>query len=446
MYREKIKNTILIVLIVLSIMQTAILWLGDSSGLNFLRRTNDEVKLMPIYPETTWVTLGEGTMADQIESTAEYTSRQYNRLVEELQSILQEQVKPSDLVKMPVVNWGDLLSIKGIWYDYGIPVTIDEIAGSKGEKFKSIPPINYIFLKASDSRGSSGQIFFINEQENIGYQANLKIHLTDIAKIIEAFTANRKLDDVTYQATITSNINGFIKENTFVPASVPLEYDVLQVSHPIKGDEAQRGAELEEYLGGFFESQMVKVEQKPDGSMSLLEPGKTRLVYKPNGMIEYLNLRTNRNQDKMTRIEGYNVALAFLEGSRSIPTSLKKHLYLTDIEVKNGEYTYSFDLMYDGYKVRLSDQLKQQLGIDSILQLTVSNQQIVSGRWILIEIDKAQERIPQSKAILQEGYREPIDKMLDQMQTTTPAAIVFEALECVYVLDHIEGIVGMKWS
>ncbi|MGL4737403.1 MAG: hypothetical protein ACRCW2_08130 [Cellulosilyticaceae bacterium] len=440
------KNTILVLLIVACIIQTAMLWLGDSSGLNFLHKKDMAGKLGPIYPESTWITRGEGTLAYQVEGTTEYTSRQYDRLVEALQGVVTEMIKPKDLVKLGEVNWGELLAAKGIWYEYALPISLEEVAGIKGERFKGMMPVDTLFLRLADLRGTAGQLYLINASEGVGYQAELKGGLGDLAKIIEAYTENKSREAITYQATITSNVKDYITSNTFVPVKVPLEYDVLQVYNPIVMDDAFKIRCIEEYVDGLFQNPLIKtVDERSDGSIILSEQA-TMIVYKPNGMLEYINLATNRTEEKMSRIEGYNVAMKFITESDSVPSTMKKHFYLSDIQGKEGEYTYYFGLNYGGYQVRLSYGMQQALGTDAVLQITAKGNQIVGGKWLLAEIGRPAEYQGQTTGVLQEGYTDPIDQMLEQSATTTSGTIVFEALECVYVMDSMDGKMHLKWS
>lgn len=433
-------------LIVLCIVQTAVLWLGNSSGLNFLHKKEGATQLVPIYPQATWITRGEGTLAYQVEGTTDYTSKQYDRLAESLQGVLVEMIRPKDLVKMNEVNWGELLAAKGIWYEYGIPVSLEEVAGLKGEYFKGMMPIDMAFLRLADLRGTSGQLYLINTVEGVGYRAEIKGDLTDIAKIIAAYTENKSKDAITYQATITSNVKDYITSNTFVPVKVPLEYEVLQVYNPISEDEASKVRCIEEYVDGLFQNPLIKtVDEREDGSIILSEQA-TMIVYKPNGMLEYINLATNRTEEKMSRIEGYNVAMQFITDSESIPITMKKHFYLSDIQGKEGEYTYSFGLNYGGYQVRLGQAIQQILGTDAILQITAKGNQVIGGKWLLAEIGRPDAYEGQTMGALQEGYTEPIDKMLEQVTTTTPGVIVFDGLECVYVMERMEGKMHLQWS
>lgn len=446
MYKEKMKNTILVMLIVLCIVQTAMLWLGDSSGLNFLHKNNRIEKLIPIYPESTWITRGEGTLAYQVESTVDYSSRQYDRLVEMLQSVLSDMLKPSDLVKLPELSWAELLSTKGIWYEYAMPTTVEELAGIREERFKGIPTVDTVFLKLSDMRGTTGKLYLINAKEGLAYQADLKGNLTDIAKIVEAFTENKSTEVMSYQATITSNVKDYIQDNTFVPVKVPLQYEVLQVYNPIQADEDYRLRTLEEYVDGLFTNPLIKtVDHRSDGSIILSEQ-KAMIVYRPNGVLEYINLATNRTEEKMSRIEGYNVAMQFIMESESVPITMKKHFYLMAIDGKDGEYTYSFGLNYGGYKVRLTSEMAEGIGMDGILQVSAKNNQITGGKWLLVEIGRPMDYQGETLAYLEEGYTEPIDKMLEVRATTTPGMIVFDELECVYIMDHIDGKMHLGWS
>lgn len=261
------------------------------------------------------------------------------------------------------------------------------------------------------------------------------------------FSSEKTGKAVTYQATITSNVRDFVERNTFVPATVPLEYELLPVYNPIVGDESQRVGQLEEYMDSFFDNPLLKtVDARSDGSIVLSEKMKTMMIYKPNGTMEYANLNATRNGEKMTRIEGYNLAIEFLRENNGIPMSVRKHLYLTDIEQTDTEYSYIFDMIYEGYKVKLSPKLQRELGMEHFVKITVKNNQVISAKWALFEIGRDASDFNDVTGILIDGYVEPLNKMIEYGQMTTSSMVTFETVESVYLMESLDGYMRLQWG
>lgn len=445
MKKNNLKILLLIVLIITSIIQTSLLWLGDMPSHNFLESTSAQVT--PILPENIFRNKGDPfTVSYRIDEG----SGEYERFVKELSGMLAKYAKTAKLSPVEPLDWESILAMQGVLYEYTIPVSLDELATTK-VGIDEVGYINNVFLTLEDSIGNKAKLYLINETDNSCYELEITGEFSDLVKIYNGFNIEAVSDSITkYQPSAKSvNISRYIDGNVFMPLtseSVPLEYEVLKLINPIDIYEDNKQIVLDKYTSELFKKPILKeIEYREDGSVVFTESMKSIVIYRPAGVIEYVNLDVTRADKVMSMLEGYNIATAFIQNSSAIPDSMRSRLYLTNIIQVDKEYTFNFDLKYDGYKVILSPVVKEKLGLKHMVELTVKDGQIIGGKWSIRELQTVSNYEEISMKEIKIGYGDPINKMYAGLQEGQETPLL-EDIATVYEVQDLDKEIEMKWG
>ena len=452
--KEIIKSILLGILIITCIIQTTILWLGGIPGQNFFRQVEGGLK--GIKPFAVWILKpsasnagGTSSFAYQLDRTVDHTKRHYERLILELQVVLKSQTTNyKKLQQKQEVDWDKLFSMPSICYEYTLPLTIGEISGGSITGVSGIEKVDMVLMNSTTKFEKNVIIYFINTSEEIMYQLEVIGDFSEFQKIYAYFTREEMLKSITkYQPSAISNVKEYIRGNAFMPigsTNMPIEYDLLKVSNAINLNSSYGMKELEKYVNDFFVNPVVKkIDYEEDGSVVFTEQSRNIVIYNPKGLIEYINLSPRPSSTPMTRLEGYNVAVDFINETDAIPSNMKENLYLSRIDQKDYEMTYFFDMAYEGYKVALSKSVKEALEIESLVEITIKNNQIINCSIGTLEFEPKRVGDETRKAKLKSAYVDPINDALETLLKDGDRDIVFEDTETVYLVSDLNETVYM---
>jgi hypothetical protein len=184
---------------------------------------------------------------------------------------------------------------------------------------------------------------------------------------------------------------------------------------------------------------LKEIDKKEDGSVIFSENMRAIVKYETKGTLEF-NITSANEETNLTSVERLTMVMQFIKECTGIPDYLKEGIYLNSIINKGEAYIYKFDYKSKGFSVHLTDEIKQQLGLDHILQITIKNNQIVSGKWSVLKISSNMTR-PQKDRILR-GFGEIIDNLYGISTSDTKP---LDMLECKYIMDTTEGNIKLNW-
>lgn len=445
MKKNRLRVLLLIMLMITSIIQTSMLWLGDTSSHNFLESNSSQV--VPILPENIFRNKGDPfTVSYRIDES----SREYQRFVKELSRMLVKYARIADTPMIEPLEWEKILSMQGVLYEYAIPVSLDELATTK-LGLDDIGFINHVFLTPDDSMGNKVKLYLINSAENVCYRLELTGDFTDLIKLYNGFNIEHAGDGVIkYQpSTKAMNISRYIEGNVFMPLtseSVPLAYERLRLVNPVDVYEDNKQIVLDKYTSELFNKPILKeIEYREDGSVVFTESMKSVVIYNPKGSLEYVNLDLSRSDKVMTMLEGYNIATRFIQSSSAIPESIRDRLYLTNIIRVDKAYTFSFDLRYNGHKMILDPEVKEQLGLEHMVELTIKDAQMIGGKWSIRELQTISGYGDIGMNVIKRGYGDPINKMYAGLQEGQEIPLL-EDIATVYEVQDLDKPIELKWG
>lgn len=447
------KLSIMSILIVLGIVQTALLWLGPLPSQNFFKPTQSRYK--GIEPSGVWLLKpsasnagGVSSFAYRIDHTIDETKREYEHLVGKMQGIVEQLERDSNKIKFKnqEVDWQRIFSKPSIVYEYEVPLELSDIAGL-AKSAQSLGKIDTLVLQANNGFSREIEIYLISTQDQQMYHTTLVGDFKEVEKIYSYYTVDEILSNITkYQPSSISNISQYIKGNAFMPIAsqhTPIAYEMIKISNPIEKSEYNL-QELEKYVNDFFVNPLLKDSQiKEDGTVIFTEKDKNVVMYHKEGVLEYINLAPDKFSTQ-TILTGYYEAMNFIEKTEALTDRVKKGLYLERIEETNQGSTYYFNTSFNGYKVRLSEGVKKELGVEALLAITVKNNQITNCILPILELKVVNKGVYEQKGKLTTEYVEPINKALADEVENNEEHRVFEDVDTSYVITTTDGICYMK--
>lgn len=446
--RERMKLILLGALIIIAVIQTGMLWLGGMSGHNFLKQT---IKYEPIMPTNIWFvetsnsnTGVPGALAYRLDDTTGNEKREYERLIGELSKLMDRQNEEGNVQKTDGVDWVKLLSMPSVIYEYEFPIDIASITGESQNKWIK-EKIDHVIIYSKNKFEKEAALFLVNSEEDFMYELSVVGTFDDIEKIYKVLTADDlKRHIMAYQPSATID-KVRLAGNSFLPTSSKetlLNYEVLTSYNPIDLSREEGYEKLESRINGLFISPLVKERVHQGENVIYTEDMKTLVVYRPEGVIEYLNLAPRQLQTGTSMLKGYNVALEFIERVQVMPKSIADNLYLADVKQKGLDFTYSFNMMYEGYRLQLSEEMQASLGMDALVQVVVRGKDVIEAHFSTLEVVPKEVEF---KA-LNTHYLEPIDKMYTLFEKQGIEDFMIDHLELVYLLEGIGEDIDMTWG
>lgn len=448
-HKQRFKMILLGCLVVATIIQTGILWLGSMSSHTFLKQ---DARYEPIMPINIWLveTSNNNTgisnaLAYRLEDTIGNEKREYERLTSELSRMMQHYNEDENLTKIEGVDWTRLLSMPSIIYEYEVPIGIEAIIGETYPK--SIKDtIDHVIIYSKNKFQKEATLFLVNSEADFMYEFSVLGTFNDLEKIYKAVTSDDlKKHIMAYQPS--AGIDKVqLRGNVFLPTSSQealVTYDVLTSYNPIDLSTDEGYSLLEHKINGLFVSPLIKEKQDHgDGSVVYTENMKSLVTYKPEGVVEYLNLSPTQSQTVTSVLGGYNMALDFMREIDTIPESVKPYLYVAKIDQKGQEITFHFNMTYKGYRVQLSETIQKKLGTESLVKVTVKGSDVIGATICTFEIEPK----PMEVKDLESHYLEPMDKMYSLLQKQGIEDFMIENLELVYLLEDLEDDMDMIWG
>lgn len=447
--KQRFKTILLGCLIAATVIQTGILWLGGMSSHTFLKESTSAKPIMPIniwIVETSNNNTGvSNALAYHLDDTTGNEKREYERLTNELAKMIGKYHTDKEATKIQGVDWTRLLSMPSIIYEYEVPIGIREITGESNKSLIT-DTIDHVILYSKSKFQGDATVVLVNEQEGFMYELHVMGTFNDIEKIYKTITSEELKNHIMpYQpSAIIDKVK--LKGNIFLPTSTDetlTRYDVLTSYNPIDLNTDEGYVMLENRINGLFKSPLVKERQiHPDGAVVYTENANSLVMYKPIGVIEYLNLAPKQTKNITSVLDGYNMAMEFLTRTDVIPKSVEPNLYVSNIEQTGQEITYSFNMTYQGYRVQLTGNMQKALGTDALVEVTVKGTDILSATISTLEI----ERKNLESKDLNTHYLEPMDKMYSILQKQGIEDFMIENLELVYLLKGIEEDIDIVWG
>lgn len=391
MRKNDIINRLIVFLAITAIYQTSTLWLNQTSGKTFASFISDSATFFNQQKEETNVLLATRYaigIGDGFYSLYYPDNVGESFFLEETNDILNEILSDRTVVfHKGTANWKELLKSTTVILQYDFLVKgIDYLANYSNLKDNQIPnEFDYLIIVPADSLGGDSKAYFINSEtdETVSYSTNKSQTASNFYTNL-----NRTSEELTYISTSEKMNSSILDRNIFLPqwANLPHHYYPIKEVTVFGESGAVDQIFLESVVENFFSNFSVNWNNSNEVDSFLFSDNETVVRYNQNSqMIEYFNYSAYGNSSKQTSLlDGYELSCQFLKND----ISLKTDIYLSNISRNNEETIYFFDYVVDDMPVILSADIKEKIGSDYAMSVTVKSDVVKNYKRYMVNYEK----------------------------------------------------------
>lgn len=388
---NKMKNFVIIALVITAVYQTGRLWLEDITGHNlfytlFSVQDRDSLSQGNSYammrPEALVLCYGNK------KYTKLMTGSDYEAFLQQGDSLMKSSLKNSAYLGETEADWQSYVSQKALLYQFAFPVQAAEytkVFGTETEGDNSGRFFDAVSILPGRTSAEETKLYFIYTAENKAYGYRL-------AKSKEADALYYALEE--YQQNQNEKLfylyareNGFhlFAPDVFLPQWIDTSY-----SYPLytssKSFEENGKADLgllEDGIIGFFGGNLPGWNTKDEGSY-IFSSDTTVVKYFLSGVLEYYNYSSAEGTKTQTLLSAYNACIQFLKKD----TTLKNSIYLSGIRADEGGLVLQFDYTVEQFPVSLSKEIQDKVGMTHSIELLVRNNMVKKYRRYAVSLQK----------------------------------------------------------
>ncbi len=377
MTKNKFINLVIVALAFLAVVQTGGLWLSQTQSHNlfysafnsfFTAGSDLTENYRPIEAESYAIGTGDN----------QYTlfrSGENDRLLNAAEKAISSALESGSKNSSGVLNWS-ILSGKNIVITYPFAISSAEFAkGFSSANDEKIGLDNFSLIVITPSfSDDSIYITFVNS----GEQDFSSLALVDknIAASLRSVIDSSESKDITYISSAQSGFNIF-KTNVFLPQWTDTQYSYPSVK-VVNSCSDQSGAtsptSIKQMVQPFFEPSKADGSSIDKSGVYLFYSDEIVVKYYPNGILEYFSYE--KSAESQTLASAYDACIKFIEKDTSIDTSY----FLTDAEVTTEGLVFRFNYSVNGIPVELNEKLKEELGVESAIEVVVNNNTVKKYR------------------------------------------------------------------
>lgn len=390
---NKMKNFVIIILVVTAVFQTGKLWLEDSISHNFFYTVfsyfkNDNVKpnekLNIIEPGK--IAIGYGNKKFDLLYTWSG-----NNIVESSNKIIGEVINKGTFDVKENINWKNYLENRVVIYYFPFEVSAIEYAKAFGNKVKNftskVSAFDHIILLPKTSERKEVSLCFINSGDNEAYKFSIDSSEDISSEIDKAY--NQKNSDLTYVSTMQRDFHIF-KEDVFMPqwTGERFYYNAVMAKNPYEYENAVNTQLLEPDIDRFFTNFATKRNDYDGDTKTYIFSDENNIVkYYETGVLEYYNYSAAESYGEQTLSRAYTACMEFL---KTVP-NIKNKYYLKNVEFKSEGLVFYFDYEINGFPVVISEALKEKTGIDSAIEVVIKNNTVKKYKQIAFSFEQYNE-------------------------------------------------------
>lgn len=352
---EKIKNIILIVLILSSTILTYRLWFNDHNLFSILgvfshSKVTHQNGLELVYlPPRILVNLGESSHVVIRANYPEYSHLQKEG-VKIIKSILQNQ-------KYEVVDgaaWNGLLSSKSILFGYNVQLNtnlMQKLFNTNNSFLNNIETLKDILVVQDSSVSDNLKCYVRDEKQNKIYKFQFNYNDTNLSNLITQIE-NKNLDNYVTGYEVK---NKLLKDDVlFLLSDSILPEKLINLSNEVNIDS---NSDVHNFAERFFDKfNVVKSVEYKDNTKTktvqkeFIDRKRILKIYE-NGLVEYMSAEVPDDKTQVDLYTALKRALEFAGRSSDFP----QNLYISEIkEPSSSDYIFDFDYSIDGFEVKIN--------------------------------------------------------------------------------------------
>ena len=374
-----IKNIAILLIVILTFIQTDRLWFGSasSSGLftSFFSPGNiavDSAALQSLSkPCRLIANRGGNTFA------VRYTDIQASVPKQQIDKAMQSLFAEGSFVGARTLDWRSLLPRSGFILEYRFDMPSEAFTESYGQKMGLLTSRLKNFQHVVICPEDKGVAFvFADDTAQMGYEFNITDENQSRQLLLAMDAMATENPGLYYFATslIGSLDSQLFADNVFVPkwaGEVRLYPNVLAINPYMEGGGLLID-KVEKKIDVFFDSpSAIRKHPIDTGSDKIYNynDANTVVKYYPSGVLEYDNYKAYGGQSAVSFATAYAVAVAFAQRD----PVLINDFYLEEYTVDGNEWVLYFDFTIQGFPIILSEAASQAVGMSHPLEITVVN-------------------------------------------------------------------------
>lgn len=434
MYFSKWKNFIITFLIFLAIYQTTRLWFENFSFHSFFYLIENKNDKANIQKDTKYVT--ESIL---INTGNNKFIRKYNNISKtDYKKMFDEAIylclKKGEFNYIKNFDIKQILDTRSVIYTYDFMLKgedVENIFGIKGGHISKIKQLDTIIIVPDITDKFNIKTIFLNSKTSEAYEikANKEVLAENVFNIITDFSII-ELQDLYFVSSEQIGVELF-STNQFLPKIKDGYVDIqgVEAINPLEKDGGVLLSESESYVDIFFENPITKTSSFINNTYTYSDDN-VIVKYYPNGVLEYVKYKNNTITDMYT--SPYNIAIQFLEKD----VNIKNEYYLKGYETEENKVTFYFDYKINNFPIQLSKNKKDEMGINSMIEITVENNMVSRYKRVIYDFV-----LTDSYTTFEKSFIDIIDNFLVQNGQNT----LIDKMKIVYNFDNIDDLVYAKW-
>lgn len=369
MNKNKLMSLFIVVLAFLAVIQTGGLWLGQTKSHNLFYSTLNSFITAGSKTEKSYRPFGAKTIAIGIDNNryvlASPESTIYSSVCKNaIDSALSDGVPTEEFP----LNWNEFTG-KNIILSYPFSLSSAEfLKGFSSAGRDKITLDNFDSIVITPSYSDEDIVFtFIDSSSST--ISSIILDNDGINSSVCSAIDRVQGGGLTYISSAQSGFNIF-KGNVFLPQWKGEEflYSSVTVTSPYSDDDGNLStSRLKELIQPFFEPYSADGSGVDEQGTHLFYNDDTVVKYYTNGILEYFNYA--KSDEAQTLASAYDACINFIETDTAITTPI----YLCAAEVTTEGLVFRFNYCVDSIPVELRDELKEELGIESAIEVVVTN-------------------------------------------------------------------------
>lgn len=378
MNRYKMTNFVIVALVITAIYQTGELWLEGTSSHNFFYMLKEELFKEEEEADgdvllATRYAIGEGEGIFSVHYPDQVgTSAVVEIANEALGEILHQN---STMPSKSTADWKKILQERCLVMQYDFMIASEEYLESYAETKTGnrLERFDYITLIPARHMGEVSQAYFVNSDTNecILFEGEAGSSAKLLYDVLEAEEGGMR-----YISTGQRTSASVLWRNLFLPqwAWLPYEYAPLRQEFAFEKEGKTNRSALENTVKQFFRNFSVDWSEKDEDGIFTFSDSQTVVKYYPTEQVlQYFSYENYGTEKRTGLLEGYQISCNFLRND----TSLQTDIYLADVErTINNEVIYYFDYVVDDLPVHLSQPLRDRIGMQHAIEVTLRNQTV----------------------------------------------------------------------
>ncbi len=385
---NKIKDILIIFLCILTMYQTVELWFEDISGRNFFYTyfvAQNRIKLnLEEFDFTTPQNIIVGFGNNNFNKF--YINKENKFIDNSIENAIKHIVTNSEYMDITQINWNEILASKLVICNYANNIPMDSYIKAMGAKspqfFSSKQKVfDTLVIVPAKSSGENLKAYFIdtfNDKVAVFYYKK-NSYSDDLYSNIEEI--QKESNNISYVSTYQSGFEQF-KHNIFLPQITDRNVSYLPIKLNIPQQVTLQEIE-KKYIDNFFENPAAKWSKVDINGEYMYCDENIVMRYYPSGILEYADYSVNNDNIDNSLMTVFNLVNEIMRKD----VSIYENIYLETITNENNVWKLGFNYHFDNFPIIFSKEMKEELNMNNIIEVTVKNNKVISYKHYILNID-----------------------------------------------------------